>query len=120
MDCSLLLMPRAVAASAFELLVARGEGGFEAVFLVDVHSPCSGAAAAAVRQLEWCSNDCDCLRLRVSSGCACAPDVAGDMFCGIGPFAIPAAVRGCVVHANDLNPKSYQYLTENVKRNKVS
>jgi tRNA (guanine37-N1)-methyltransferase len=41
------------------------------------------------------------------------------MFCGIGPFAIPAAARGCVVHANDLNPKSYEYLVANVASNKV-
>ena len=44
---------------------------------------------------------------------------AGDMFCGIGPFAIPSAMRGCTVHANDLNPRSYHYLRENVVLNKV-
>ena len=41
------------------------------------------------------------------------------MFCGIGPFAIPAAKRGLHVFANDLNPASYQYLLENAKLNKV-
>ena len=42
------------------------------------------------------------------------------MMCGVGPFAVPAAKhRQCVVYANDLNPSSYKYLCENVKRNKV-
>jgi tRNA (guanine37-N1)-methyltransferase len=41
------------------------------------------------------------------------------MFAGIGPFSIPAAKKGCTVLANDLNPKSYHYLQENRKLNKV-
>jgi len=47
-------------------------------------------------------------------------DVVCDMFAGVGPFAIPAAKNiGCHVHANDLNPKSYQALCDNVLLNKV-
>eukprot|EP00937_MAST-01D_sp_MAST-1D-sp2_P004686 g4686.t1 len=46
-------------------------------------------------------------------------DVLCDMFCGVGPFAVPAARQGCTVYANDLNPKSHQYLVENVRLNKV-
>ncbi|XP_021276529.1 tRNA (guanine(37)-N1)-methyltransferase 1 isoform X2 [Herrania umbratica] len=42
-----------------------------------------------------------------------------DMFAGIGPFAIPAAQRGCLVYANDLNPDSIHYLKINAKINKV-
>jgi len=43
-----------------------------------------------------------------------------DLFCGIGPFAIPLAKKRCHVFANDLNPVSYQYLTQNVKLNRIS
>ncbi|GLE01809.1 hypothetical protein PINS_up010647 [Pythium insidiosum] len=46
-------------------------------------------------------------------------DVVCDMMCGIGPFTIPLAMRGCRVFANDLNPRSYHYLLENLKLNKV-
>lgn len=46
-------------------------------------------------------------------------DVICDMFAGIGPFSIPAAQKGCVVYANDLNPDSVHYLRTNSKINKV-
>jgi tRNA (guanine37-N1)-methyltransferase len=42
-----------------------------------------------------------------------------DAMAGIGPFAIPAAKRGSVVHANDLNPDSYKWLVTNTEVNKV-
>lgn len=47
-------------------------------------------------------------------------DVVADMFCGIGPFVLPAAKKGCTVYGNDLNPFCYEYLNKNLKLNKVS
>ena len=47
-------------------------------------------------------------------------DIVADVFAGVGPFAIPAAKKGCAVFANDLNPDSAKYLTINVGNNKVS
>jgi tRNA (guanine37-N1)-methyltransferase len=42
-----------------------------------------------------------------------------DLFCGVGPFSIPAAKKGCLVYANDLNPESVKYLEINKGRNKI-
>ncbi|KAI0800742.1 guanine-N-1-methyltransferase [Fomes fomentarius] len=46
-------------------------------------------------------------------------EVIADVFAGVGPFAIPAAKKGCGVLANDLNPSSYKYLTQNLSDNRV-
>lgn len=46
-------------------------------------------------------------------------EVLADVFAGVGPFAIPAAKKGCAVMANDLNPWSYKYLSQNIKDNDV-
>ncbi|KAG6878122.1 hypothetical protein C0993_011836 [Termitomyces sp. T159_Od127] len=46
-------------------------------------------------------------------------DVVADVFAGVGPFAVPAAKKGCGVYANDLNPNCKKYLTINVKNNGV-
>jgi tRNA (guanine37-N1)-methyltransferase len=45
--------------------------------------------------------------------------VVVDMFCGVGPFALPATRLGCIVYANDLNPESYKWLLENININKI-
>ncbi|XP_046960353.1 tRNA (guanine(37)-N1)-methyltransferase [Vanessa cardui] len=49
-----------------------------------------------------------------------AGDVLFDVFCGVGPFAIPAARQKCKVFANDLNPESYKWLNHNAKLNKIN
>lgn len=44
-------------------------------------------------------------------------EVVGDVFAGVGPFAIPAGKKNTFVLANDLNPESYKYLKTNVSIN---
>lgn len=46
--------------------------------------------------------------------------IVADAMCGIGPFAVRAALRkNCRVLANDLNPDSYKWLVRNVEINGV-
>ncbi|XP_063620998.1 tRNA (guanine(37)-N1)-methyltransferase [Cydia splendana] len=47
-------------------------------------------------------------------------DVLFDIFCGVGPFAIPAVKKKCKVFANDLNPDSFKWLNHNAKLNKLN
>lgn len=47
-------------------------------------------------------------------------DILFDVFCGVGPFAIPAAKKKCKVFANDLNPDSFKWLNHNAKVNKIN
>lgn len=46
-------------------------------------------------------------------------EVIADVFAGVGPFAVPAAKKGCAVLGNDLNPNSAKYLLKNVQDNRV-
>ena len=46
-------------------------------------------------------------------------DILYDVFAGVGPFAVPAAKKKCVVLANDLNPESFKWLNHNLQLNKV-
>lgn len=48
-----------------------------------------------------------------------AGDLIADVFAGVGPFAVPAARKNCLVLANDLNPSSTHYLTINSQDNRV-
>lgn len=45
--------------------------------------------------------------------------VVADAMAGVGPFAVPAARKGCYVLGNDLNPESHKWMSANQKRNKV-
>ncbi|KAF1803917.1 Met-10+ like-protein-domain-containing protein [Mucor lusitanicus] len=47
-------------------------------------------------------------------------DYICDVMAGVGPFSIPAAKKGTVVYANDLNPASYESLCDNIKLNKIT
>ena len=46
--------------------------------------------------------------------------VVCDVMAGVGPFAVPAGKRKVFVHANDLNPDSYEGLKYAIEKNKVS
>jgi tRNA (guanine37-N1)-methyltransferase len=43
-----------------------------------------------------------------------------DVMAGVGPFAVPAAKKGCSVFGNDLNPESVKWMEVNRVKNKVS
>lgn len=45
-------------------------------------------------------------------------DILYDVFGGVGPFSVPAAKKKCRVLGNDLNPESFKWFNQNVKRNK--
>ncbi|CAA7264835.1 unnamed protein product [Cyclocybe aegerita] len=47
-------------------------------------------------------------------------ELVADVFAGVGPFAVPAAKKGCAVLANDLNPNSAKYLRKNIDDNRVT
>ena len=49
-----------------------------------------------------------------------AAAVVCDMFAGVGPFAVPVALRGGRVYANDLNPDSARWLRHNAAANGVA
>ncbi|XP_072940206.1 tRNA (guanine(37)-N(1))-methyltransferase [Epargyreus clarus] len=46
-------------------------------------------------------------------------DILFDVFCGVGPFAVPAARKKCRVFANDLNPDSFKWLNHNAEHNNI-
>jgi tRNA wybutosine-synthesizing protein 2 len=43
-----------------------------------------------------------------------------DMFAGIGYFTVPMAVQGARVHAMEINPVAFGYLSRNIDRNRVA
>jgi hypothetical protein len=45
--------------------------------------------------------------------------VIADVMAGVGPFAVPAAKKGCFVMGNDLNPESAHWMERNRVDNKV-
>lgn len=47
-------------------------------------------------------------------------DIVLDVFAGVGPFSLLAARKGCIVHANDLNPVAFHSLANNAEINKLS
>ena len=73
-----------------------------------------------VSKVYWCSKLAT-ERNRMISEFLKDGDVLCDMFCGIGPLAVKAAVKNKKVKVicNDLNPEGYAYTEVNIKLNKV-
>lgn len=72
-----------------------------------------------ISKVYWCSK-LDTERTRLINNVFKEGDVLCDMFCGVGPLAVKAAVKKKMkVLANDLNPVGVEYLKENIKLNKV-
>lgn len=99
-------------ADGWSLVTVREEGcQFEMDFTkVYWNSRLGGEHRRLTRIIENQAND------------AKSPLIVADLMAGIGPFAIPLTSKGhnIKVHANDLNPDSYKYLTSNSKKNKCS
>ena len=73
-----------------------------------------------VSRVYWCSK-LGSERNRMIDHILKEGDVLCDMFCGIGPLAVKAAVKKRIkVIANDLNPACYEYLQKNIQMNKVN
>ena len=72
-----------------------------------------------VSRVYWCSK-LGSERNRMIESILREGDVLCDMFCGIGPLAVKAAVKKKIrVIANDLNPACYEFIKQNIKMNKV-
>ena len=73
-----------------------------------------------ISRVYWCSK-LSTERNRVIADLLKPTDVLCDMFCGVGPLAVKAAVKlpKLRVLANDLNPVAYEFLDKNIKLNKL-
>lgn len=73
-----------------------------------------------VSRVYWCSK-LGSERNRLIEHVLRDGQVLCDMFCGIGPLAVKAAVKrkGIRVLANDLNPACFEYIGKNIQLNKV-
>lgn len=71
--------------------------------------------------MYWCSK-LSCERNRIIDTFLKDGEVLCDMFCGVGPLSVKAAVKrqNLRVLANDLNPDGVAYLKQNIQLNKVS
>ena len=73
-----------------------------------------------ISRVYWCSK-LSTERTRLIQDFLKDGEVLCDMFCGVGPLSVKAAVKRpkLRVLANDLNPIAYEYLDKNIKLNKL-
>jgi len=77
---------------------------------------CGGSGGSASAASSFSGHSPHALFDRTSGQGTTVADLMG----GVGPFAVPLALRGARVHANDLNPDSYAWLSHNVTLNRVA
>lgn len=99
----------------YDLECIAGEPSYEAMVLED-----KVRFKVDVSKMYWCSK-LSTERTRLITEFFKDGDVLCDMFCGVGPLSVKAAVKRpkMLVLANDLNPEGIEYLKKNIKLNKV-
>lgn len=99
----------------YELECIAGSPNYEAIVVED-----KVRFKVDVSKMYWCSK-LSTERSRLIKDYFRPGHVLCDMFCGVGPLAVKAAVKcpSLKVLANDLNPMGVEYLKKNISLNKV-
>ncbi len=100
----------------YELECIAGEPKYETLVIED-----KVKFKVDVSKMYWCSK-LSCERNRIIDTFLKDGEVLCDMFCGVGPLSVKAAVKrpSLKVLANDLNPDGVEFLKQNIQINKVS
>ena len=99
----------------YDLECIAGEPSYETIVIED-----KVRFKVDVSKMYWCSK-LSTERNRLISEFLKDGHILCDMFCGVGPLAVKAAVKRpkMRVLANDLNPEGVEFLKKNIKLNKV-
>ena len=94
----------------YELECIAGEPKYETIVIED-----KVKFKVDVSKMYWCSK-LSCERNRIIDTFLKDGEVLCDMFCGVGPLSVKAAVKrpSLKVLANDLNPDGVEFLKQNI------